>query len=520
MRSDFAARLSAVAVLAALLIAGCGSPRTDYDLVVLGGTPAGVAAAVAGARQGLHVCLVAESEHLGGTLSSGPSYLEQDHPELVGGLAREVYYGIARIYRESYGAESQEYKDCDAGLRFEPHVAEAVLEALLAKEHVSVRRGLRFVDSELSKNQIQALRLVQASDSRDTLRLSGTMFIDATSAGDLAAEAGAPYRVGREGRAAFAEPLAGYIFQAADGSLLPGSTGAADSLLQAAGYCLCLTDSVANQAPWPEPSVYDPQRYDALLGYIRATGAASLERVVRLTALPGRKWAVEGLDECPLTLDLPGAVQAWPEATPSERDSLARAILDQTLGLFKFLRSDPQVPEPLRQAAGRLAPAADEFAGNSNLPWSLHLRETRRLKGRSTFTQTDALSDTLKPDVVALAFFPLQCGPVSGALGGGPRPEGCFFQATRPSQLGYTTMLPAWLRNLLVPVALSSSHVGWCGLNREPVSMQTGQAAGVAAELCIRYNCEVDEIPLAELQDILRSQGAILSASEARPWKP
>ncbi|MCE5273009.1 FAD-dependent oxidoreductase [bacterium] len=521
MRSVIAARISVVAVLAASLLAsGCGSPRHDFDLVVLGGTPGGVAAAVAGARQGLHVCLLVEGEHPGGTLSSGPSYMDQGNPELMGGLAREVYYGIARAYRESYGPESQQYKDCAGGLRFEPHVAEAVLEALLKKERVTVYRGLRFVDTELALNQIQSLRLFRAADG-DTLRVGGTIFVDATCSGDLAAEVGAPYRVGRESRAVFDEPLAGFIFQAPDGALLPGSTGAGDSLLQAAGFCLCLTDSAANQAPWPEPQSYDPRRYGALLGYIRETGAASVERFVRLTALPGRKWAVEGLAECPLTLDLPGAAQAWPEAGPEKRASIERAQLDFALGLFKFLRSDPGVPEPLRQSFARLAPAADEFVDNSNLPRGLHLRETRRLDGRSTFTQADALSDTLKPDAVALADFPLQSAAVSGTrTPGGPWPEGCFLRETRSHQLGYTLMLPAWLRNLLVPVAMSSSHVGWCGFNREPVFMQTGQAAGVAAELCIRYNCEVDEIPLAELQDILRQQGAILTAAEARPWEP
>jgi len=79
---------------------------------------------------------------------------------------------------------------------------------------------------------------------------------------------------------------------------------------------------------------------------------------------------------------------------------------------------------------------------------------------------------------------------------------------------------PAWLRNLAAPVTLSSSHAGWCGLNRESLFMQTGEAAGVAAAICIRYNCEVDEIPVRELQALLRRNGAILSSDEARPWEP
>lgn len=510
-----------VAVLAALVsLTSCSRTPDDFDLVVLGGSPGGVAAAVAGARQGLSVCLVADGEHVGGALSSGLGHVDEGRPELLGGIARETFYAVERHYRETYGPQSSQYADCAAGLRFEPRVIEAVFEEMLKKERVHVFRGLRFVDSEIAKNQIQSVRLIETASGGE-VRLSGKIFVDASYGGDVYVEAGAPFRAGRESREVFGESLAGLIFQnPATGEILPASTGAGDSLIQASGYVLCLTDSAANQAAWPEPESYDPSRYSALIGYIRASGADEPGDLVRLTRLPNRKLCVESHPDCPVSTDLPGGMRDWISDEPGAREAAELAHMEHLLGLFRFLRTDPAVPANLREAFASLAPAADEFTGNSGLPSQLHVRESVRLDGRATFVQADALTDTHKVDAVCAGAFRLESAVVSGISVAGSRPEGCFSLEGRTYQVGYNLMLPAWLRNLAVPVTLSSSHAGWCGLNRESLFMQTGEAAGVAAAICIRYNCEVDEIPVSELQTLLRRNGAILSADEARPWEP
>ncbi len=80
-------------------------------------------------------------------------------------------------------------------------------------------------------------------------------FIDGTYEGDLAALAGVPYRVGREGRADFDEPHAGHVYvRFKDYNLLPGSTGEADAGIQAFCFRFHLTKDQANSVPVEKPA--------------------------------------------------------------------------------------------------------------------------------------------------------------------------------------------------------------------------------------------------------------------------
>jgi hypothetical protein len=69
------------------------------------------------------------------------------------------------------------------------------------------------------------------------------------------------------------------------------------------------------------------------------------------------------------------------------------------------------------------------------------------------------------------------------------RVDGVLFlgEESRPAQVPYRAMLPQGVDNLLVPVALSASHVGWGAIRLEPVWMQTGEAAGYAAALALEH---------------------------------
>lgn len=508
-----------LALLAAgLLPAGCRRLPVKYDVAVLGGTPGAVAAAVAAARRGYRVCLIPEHLRVGGMMASGLGRTDIGSPELVGGISREVFHAIRDHYIETWGAESRQAEDCAGGLHFEPHVAEAVFERLLEEAGVIVYRGLRLVESHLSHNRLNSLELIDP-ESGKTREVHALVFVDATYTGDLYADAGASFRVGREPRVSFDESLAGYMFQKPyTTELLPGSTEHGDSLIQAYNYRLCLTDSLENQAPWPEPSNYDPERYADLLDYIRLKNPESERDFMIFGRLPNRKFDLNNWGYCWLSTDLIGGAHDYPQAEPEQRGRIEREHMDHILGLFKFLRTDPRVPENLRERFGRYAPAADEFTDNAHLPFQIYVREARRLNGRYTFTQHDALNDTLKADAIGMGSYPLDSHAVTGWDRAHPWAEGFFILECRPYQIPYSIMLPAWVRNLVVPVAVSASHVGYGSLRMEPVFMIMGEAAGVAASLCVKYNCQVDEAPVHELQEILRANGAVLSREEARPW--
>src|SRR6059036_3495235 len=73
-------------------------PARAYDMVIYGGTSAGVAAAVQATRMGKAVALVEPGKHLGGLSSGGLGAADIGNKAAIGGIAREFYRGVARHY--------------------------------------------------------------------------------------------------------------------------------------------------------------------------------------------------------------------------------------------------------------------------------------------------------------------------------------------------------------------------------------------------------------------------------------
>ena len=541
----------------ALLLSSCGQKENHYELVVVGGTPSGVAAAVAAARSGVRVALISGNRHIGGMLVSALGDVDSGAPKYIGGIAREVFEGIARHYESTYGPESEQFRDCHNGLRFEPHVAGMVFDSLVAAEpNITVYRGYTFIDSWGRSSRIDSMLARDFSDCGE-IRIAGKFFIDATYTGDLFASAGDPYRTGRESREVFGEELAGNIYQNPQTGLpYPISSGEGDSLIQAYTFRLCITDSAENSVPFPEPQSYDPERYRGLYGWMEDwDGELNHKSFMEFTKLPNRKYDQNNSGYCRVSTDLIGGSNGYPEAEPCDRPLIDREHLEHILGLWKFLREDPGIPDSLRKSFARYGLAKDElnseriprglprgkranknktlpcnedsprlaagslqFTDNANLPFQLYVREGRRLAAIDCFTGLDATTDTLKSDAIAMGSYPLSSHATGGFKDGYPRAEGFFIFSARPCQIPYRIMVPSWSRNLLISLCVSASHVAYGSLRAEPVSMELGQAAGEAAALALEFNVESSEVPVQILQNKLREKGAILSHAEARSW--
>ena len=121
-----------------------------YDVVIYGGTSAGVIAAVHVARMGRAVVLIEPGRHLGGLSSGGLGMTDSGNRTVIGGLSREFYQRIKKHYdRDSAWAfEARNgYRhydpNADAIWRFEPHVAEKVFNDMIREAKVPVVFGER-----------------------------------------------------------------------------------------------------------------------------------------------------------------------------------------------------------------------------------------------------------------------------------------------------------------------------------------------------------------------------------------
>jgi hypothetical protein len=104
-----------------------------FDLVVYGGTPGGVAAAVAAARRGSRVALVSPTKRVSGMMGGGLGITDIRYRRSASGIFKEMMSRMLAMYREAYGADSRQVRDCSDGFWFEPRMADALLENMLAE---------------------------------------------------------------------------------------------------------------------------------------------------------------------------------------------------------------------------------------------------------------------------------------------------------------------------------------------------------------------------------------------------
>jgi N-acetylglucosamine-6-sulfatase len=519
-------------VLTVLAAAGAaaGEPRSEADVVVVGATPAGIAAAVAAARGGATVTLVEELAHVGGVIAGGLSNVDNVRKEAIGGLFNEFKRRVVEHYVAAYGRDSQQVKDCRGGNDFEPWVAERVFGGFLAGEKritVLLRhrvRGVRKTGPRLDSIVVAPL------DGGEPVEIAGRVFIDATYEGDLAALAGAPCRIGRESRSEYGEPLAGRIYmEMTTKKVLPGSTGEGDRGIQAFTYRFPLTADPASRVPIEKPEGYDAADYRDLLADVEEGHVKRLRDVIQMRRAPNGKVVVNN-DHMKnghprQSLDLAEENWDWPDGTPETRDRIRRRYWTYCEGLLWFLQHDPRVPEAVRQEAGQWGFCKDEFPDNRHRPWQIYVREARRIVGEATFTARDTEPDptTGKPRPVADAIALVEYGFDSHAVHkfDPAHPlarEGYFGVGHPPTQLPYGVVVPRDVDGLLVPVACSASRLGYQTIRMEPVFMALGEACGIAATTALAAGGEVRSVDVSQVQQEIIARGGVISLGG--PGKP
>lgn len=518
---------------------GAQAPPSQFDVVVYEATPGGIAAAIAAARLGRKVALVEAQAHIGGMTASGLGKSDIETKEAVGGLFREFVGRVYAYYTKKYGAGSENVKLCKDGYYYEPSVAESVLQDMVgAEKGITLFVGWRLEEALRSGNRLVAIRAKNTGDGR-VLEFRAPVFIDASYEGDLAAFAGAAYRLGREARSETNELYAGVVYMDYNtNEFLPGTTGEGDKRIPAYTYRLCLTDDPANSYVLRNmPPDYDRTRY---LGYVDdwkagrmgppqvvkegagyfAPTFGTVVRALSLAPIPNHKYDVN-MNPRPLGFPFPEINYAYPDAGWEQRDKIAARIRNLTLGLLYFLQNDAAVPAEQRELARRYQLANDEFADSGHFPWQLYVREARRLAGVETLSEQDVIvgpelgRTRIHTDSIAAGEYPIDSFPVrKHEPGHDVALEGyVLMQAkmTHPYQIPYGVMVPQTVDGLLVPVAASTTHVAFATIRLEPTWMAMGQAAGTAADIALHDGASLRAVPIDRVQSALLRQGQVLT---------
>ncbi len=484
--------------------AGAPLETLATEIVVVGGSLGGVAAALAACETGRRVVLLEEDSWAGGQLTAqGVGALDEHlHIERFGGtrLYNQLRGALRAAYTHRYrlsdwGRQSRPFnagRAWAATLTVEPRVAWGALQSLLAP-HVAAGRLTLLVrwKAYAARRDAGRVRSVDCRhlESDRRLRVAGRFFLDATDLGDLLPLAGAAYVTGAESRAETGEPGA-----PADGARPDGS--------QPFGYGFAMERSPAPGAAAPRPVDYahfrTNQPYSFLCedgtqrpptsrmfekgdngeapfwSYRRLVAAANFDDLrvatdVALILWPGNDFHTEGL------IDRPAA----------DVVAALRRAREVSRGLAHWLQT-----EAPRDEGGRGYPELrlrpDAMGSSDGLSRMPYVRESRRIVPLRRVVEQE-IAARCQPGARA-AFFGDSVG--IGCRGidihtSTPN-ELNASQPTRPFQIPLAALVPRDLENLL-PASknLGTTHITNGAYRMHPVEWNIGESAGRLAAFCL-----------------------------------
>jgi hypothetical protein len=325
------------------------------------------------------------------------------------------------------------------------------------------------------------------------------------------------------------------------------------SAIQSYNYRLCLTNDPNIRVPFQKPEVYNRSEYTSLIMDVKSgihTGVEVLElskdqmkeniarakqnlrpvpnvlhaiqRLSSMVSLPNSKADSNNQHWAFISTDLPEENWPYPTSNWAWRDKFAERLRSYTEGLFYFAQHDLELPQWFREEVGQWGWARDEYEENDHFPRQVYVREGRRMKGKYFFTANDALPvkegqpPPIHWDSITASHYALDSHAVRKREPDRAHLDGFFSYPSKPYTVPYGVMVPdAHIKNLLAPVPVSATHVGFSTLRMEPCWMAMGQAAGVAAAICIEDGVDAASIDIWKLQTELLDHGAILFYDDA-----
>jgi hypothetical protein len=441
--------------------------RASYDVLVVGGGPSGIMAAVAAAEDGLKVGLVESRSFVGGNMTIGLpilGFLGQKGNQIIKGLPQKF------IDRLKLRNAASEHRPCPLHMGItlvEPEAVKTVGLEMLTGAGVDVILYTFCAGVVMEGNRLQGI-ITEGKAGREAIL--GKITIDCTGDADVAFRSGVPCEKGNA-QGGMQPPTLMFCLAGVDTEKLRMNI--------ATHTRTYLTDFI--------PAEYFGQNNQfivvglrELIQKARAERGLNIpnERTIIITGLrPGEAWlnmtrvkGVDGTDPRSLTF---GEVEA-------------RRQIDD---IFAYLCS--YVPGFENAYFAKTAP----FLG---------IRETRRIVGQYVMTQEDVLSCRHFDDAIAVASYPIDIHR--------PGDDGCtLIWCGDCYDIPYRSLVPTKVENLLVAGrCISTTHEAMGAIRVMATCMAMGEAAGRAARLAVRGNRSPAEIDVSELQRELIAHGAYL----------
>lgn len=427
----------------------------EVDVLVVGGGPAGVAAAFSAARMGAHTMIVEQFNCLGGVATAGGHghiciYTKWGAPErIVGGIPWEMAErvdkaGVGRNRKHDVDFEVEGMKlvleqmaeECSCELLYHTFFCDTVVEGGAAVEAV--------VQNKTGRTRIKAKRIV-----------------DCTGDGDVAAQAGCEFQLGDE-ETGYVQPMT-----------LMFTIGGVD---------------------WERVCEFRGKDYN--LKHVWAEAQANGDMRPYQSQIMGWWWTPTRPDEVGVNFTHINFVN------PLSAEDLTRATVEGRKQAYETI-----------DVYRKYVPGMENCYMVST-PNTVGLRESRRIVGDYMLTREDVVEQARFGDSIGYGSFFID---IHGTEGPGMdtktwRPDSGFNY-----QIPFRICLPRGIENLTVAGrCASTTHEALGSIRVMPQCGVMGQAAGVASALSLNAGCTPRELETALLQNELRLQDCIVTDDDVR----
>ncbi len=459
---------------------------TEYDIIVIGGGPGGLPAAIAAARQGAKVLLVEKNGFLGGNLTIGLpllAYLDKDGNQVIRGIAQEF---IDELAKKNAVSPHHWCPMHDSVTIYDHEVFKVVAFEMCLAAGVEILLHTQVIDTDVENGVLKSVTLFGKAHK---IEARARVFIDATGDGDVGYIAGATFEMGQKGTGVLQPPT------------LMCTVGGVDfdriiDYLEKNPDQMQLAPTIETYPGYDASYLRSNPHHHVLVGLrkmfseLREKGELPVNRdtIIYIQSLiPGEVHL-----NCTRHLGIDG----------SDVFDLTRAEIEGHIQNLKFV-------DTLR----KYVPGFEHCYLTQISPF-LGVRESRRFHGLSALTEEMLVHGIIGEDSVGIGSYIIDIHDGVGSS--------TIVKKVRPYGLPYGMTCSRDIKNLMFSgrcasmdaVAMSSARV-------MPPLMAMGQGAGVGAALAVRQGKYPGDVDVKEIREILREDGVMLEPSpDAREMYP
>jgi len=443
------------------------------DVLVVGGTTGGIAAALQTAKMGANTVVVEHTPWLGGMLSAAAVSCTDGNHELRSGIWESFRQALYKHYKSNNLFTGWVSETC-----FEPHVADSIFKAWVhARPNMQVYYHWYFDKAIMEGNTIKGAVFENVRGQK--LTVYAKRVIDATDLGDVYAAAGAAYDLGTEDSTQSGEKIA------------PGKSDVIQDLTWAA--------VLKDYGKGANKTIAMPPNYDATKYYCSTADAPCNAKPYSLGTQKvleyGRVKTTDGSLKYMLN---------WPafgndyyinvvEKKPIEREAYYNAAKNFTRGFIYFLQTELKQPQ--------IGLATDEV--NEGMAFMAYNREGRRLKGKVRLN-IDHIATPFNYNVyrtgISVGDYPVDHHHARYNGKVPPIP----FPAVPSFNIPMGALIPENTQGLVVcEKGISVSNIANGTTRLQPVVLLTGQAAGMLAAISFKQNIAVQNVSVTAVQKAL-----------------